>query len=257
MNFTKFFRRPPAKVYFWKDVTNFGDGLAPLLLAQFADFKRVEWAPIAKADIVSVGSVLDLVPEDWRGYIVGAGQHHEDRKLKLNPSKVKILALRGPLTAKGIPGEFALGDPGILANELVEPQDKKWDIGIVPHWRDDTLAQRFPKLIPKQYSYQIISPRRDPITVIREIAACGKIVTSSLHGMIVADAFGIPRRVEYCKIFDRPEEGGDFKFRDYAASIHQKLEFGKVSEPSRSRVNDIKFNIYDAFRELSRIYGRG
>jgi hypothetical protein len=254
MNLRKFFVKPPVGVYWWNSVTNYGDALAPLLLARFADLKKVEWAPAAQAEIFSVGSIIEQIPQGFSGYIVGSGKHKEGTQF--NPGNAKILALRGPLTAKGIPGEFGLGDPGILANELVDYQEKQWDLGIVPHWRDDTLAARFEKMVPKQYSRIVISPRRDPITVITEIAACKKIVTSSLHGMIIADAFGIPRRVEYCKIMDLPSEGGQFKFLDYSASIQHKLEFGKVSEPPRNRVNEIKFSVYDAYRELSRIYGR-
>src|SRR5208282_4363338 len=146
----------------------------------------------------------------------------------------KILALRGPLSARGVAGSFALGDPGLLANELVGPQEKKWDLGIVPHWQDTELAERFSRLIRPPYTTKVINPGDDPITVLQQIGSCNRIVTSSLHGMIATDAFGgIPRRVEICSAMEK--DGGDFKFRDYSASIQTPFETGKMIEPSRFR----------------------
>jgi pyruvyltransferase len=240
------------KAYWWREVPNFGDGLAPLLLEHFADIK-VEWGTISHSRIASIGSVLEHVPPLWDGVILGTGRISDTTRLHLQQMKsgitAKILALRGPLTAKYIPGDYALGDPGILADELVGGfQEKIWDLGIVPHFSDAELAPRFKALIPKEFTTHVIYPSGDPLQVVKEIGSCRRIVTSSLHGMIVADAFGLPRRVEYCSKMDH--EGKDFKFRDYSASINTPLEFGKMITPDRVRVEDVKFAIYDAYRAL-------
>jgi pyruvyltransferase len=248
-------KNPPVKAYWWKQVPNFGDALAPLLLARFADFEDIEWTTIASADVASVGSILEHIPFGWKGYIVGSGLLREQSKLKFDPVEAKILALRGPLSAKDIPGSFALGDPGLLANELIEYQEKQWDLGIVPHWQDDQLADRFLAMIPEKFSCKVIHPSSEPLTVIKEIAACKRIVTSSLHGMIVADAIGgIPRRVEVCE--KMAKDGGIFKFQDYSATIRSSFEVGKMIEPSRNRIEDAKSEIWQAYRELSRLYGK-
>jgi pyruvyltransferase len=248
------FARPATKAYWWNEVPNFGDALAPLLLEHFADLK-VEWGTISHSRIASVGSILEHVPPLWDGFILGSGRLKENSSLHLrgltSGITAKILALRGPLTARSIPGTYAIGDPGILADELVGVQEKKWDLGIIPHFTDSELAPRFRALIPKKHSVRVIHPGGDPLTVLREIGACHRVVTSSLHGMIVADAFGIPRRVEYCKKMDA--DGGDFKFRDFSASIGMKFEIGKMEEPNRLVVEDVKFSIYDAYRELAAV----
>ena len=108
----------------------------------------------------------------------------------------------------------------------------------MPHWSDKELAAKFTQLVPKQYSKIVIAPNGDPLEILRTIGACKRIVTSSLHGMIVADAFGIPRRTELCSQMER--EGGRFKFDDYSASIQMPLELGKMQEPSRERVEDVQ-----------------
>ena len=239
----------PVKAYWWKERPNFGDMLAPLLLQRFADVE-VRWDTISHASIVSVGSVLEHIPPLWDGYVLGSGKLMEFSRLHLHTRTAKILAIRGPLSARGIHGSFALGDPGILADELVGPQEKQWDLGIVPHWQDEELVARFTRLIPSQFTCKVIMPNRDPLIVLKEIGACRRIVTSSLHGMISADAFGIPRRVEICPRMLK--DGGNFKFRDYSASILTPFEEGKMVEASRFRVEEIKFSIYDAYRALGR-----
>src|SRR5271170_3681750 len=220
MFFKNFFSPAPVKAYWWNEVPNFGDRLAPLLLEHFGDVK-VEWGTISHSKIASIGSILEHIPPLWDGVILGSGRLHEGSRLHLQQLKsgvtAKILAVRGPLTARGIPGNFAIGDPGILADELVGLQEKQWDLGILPHFSDKELVPRFKALMPSNATVREIDPQQEPLDVIRQIGACRRIVTSSLHGMILSDAFGIPRRVEVSKTLAR--DGGDFKFRDYSASI--------------------------------------
>lgn len=241
------------KAYWWKEVPNFGDALAPFLLEHFAGIK-VEWDTISHAQIASIGSILEHIPPLWDGYILGSGVLHENSRLQIHQMTsgvtAKILALRGPLTARVLPGTYALGDPGILADELVGIQPKHWDLGILPHFTDLELVPKFEQLIKAPHTIKVIDPGDHPLAVIAQIGQCRRLVTSSLHGMIVADAFGMPRRVEMSKA--NLKDGGDFKFRDYSASIQTAWETGKMVEVSRFRVEDVKFQIYDAFRALSR-----
>src|SRR5580658_55748 len=133
-----------VKSYWWVGVPNFGDALAPLLLTRFAGLK-VEWASISHASVASIGSILEHIPPLWDGYILGSGKLVENSRLQLmsmGKLQPKILGLRGPLTARGIPGDYALGDPGILADELVGQQEKQWDLGILPHFSDEELIPR-------------------------------------------------------------------------------------------------------------------
>lgn len=235
------------QTYWWRGVPNFGDALAPLLIKRFVD-KDSEWTPAKNASLISIGSILEHIPSAWNGYILGSGKLRPESKIDL--SAATILALRGPLSARGVKGSFAVGDPGLLAPDLVGYQEKKYDLGIFPHWKDHDLVPRFQKIIRPPHSVIVIKPAEDPLTTLRQIGSCRRIVTSSLHGMIVADAFGIPRRVEMCDKLAK--EGGDFKFRDYSASIRTPFEVGKMVEPSRRFVEDAMFSIFDAYKLLER-----
>jgi hypothetical protein len=250
MKFFTFFKSQPIKVYWWRKIPNFGDAVTPLLLTHFSNIKNIEWDTISRASIVSCGSLLEHIPPDWDGYILGTGKLIENSRLNGFGKTAKILAFRGPLTARGFKGNFALGDPGILSNELVGPQEKKWDLGIVPHWQDSELVDRFKKLIPEKFSIKVINTASDPLQAISDIGSCRRIVTSSLHGAIIADSFGgIPRRIEVCE--KMAQDGGLFKFKDYSESIKTPLEIGKMIEPSRFHIEDVKYSVFDAFRELS------
>lgn len=244
-----FNRVKPVKAYYWNTRPNFGDQLAPLILNRFADV-QCEWDTVSRAKVVSVGSVLEHVPPLWDGYIVGTGKLYEESRVHLYGSGTNVLALRGPLTKRFYHGDCAIGDPGLLADELLPAQDRIYDLGIVPHWSDDKLAtdRRFQS---DDWSSVIIDTTADPMAVIRCIGQCKKIVSSSLHGLIVADAFGIPRRFEYTPRFDH--EGGVFKFRDYHQSIGLNFRIGETQKANPHHVESRKHELWDAYRDLGKI----
>jgi pyruvyltransferase len=231
-----------ASSYYWRGVPNFGDWLGPLLLKHFSDID-VTWASPVDADIVSVGSVIDVLKPEFAGIIAGSGKLHE--KTPVNFPNAKIFGLRGPLTARGVKGDFTLGDPGLLADELVPRPNKTHNLGLVPHWSDDTLIYRKEFL---KYEPLIINPRDEPLKVLSQIGSCRKIVASSLHGIIVADAFGIPRRTETTPRFLK--EGGAYKFLDHAAAVGLPFELGVTQAAPRHTVTDLQHSLFDMLEDL-------
>lgn len=238
------------KIYYWRVQKNFGDLLSSLLIEKFTKLSS-QWAEPRDAELVLCGSILEHLPEDWSGVIAGAGKLHEKTKIKF--PNARIIGLRGPLTARGLRGDFVLADPGLLANELVKLEDKEWDLGIVPHWTDRKLEHN---PIFKKFNPKIIRVEDDPLTVISQIGRCKKIVSSSLHGIILADAFGIPRRVELAPkmISHSHQEGGIFKWLDYSSSLGVKLEIGKTQEIDRNKITELQHEIYDNFQEIKKIF---
>lgn len=177
------------------------------------------WREPADADLVLVGSVLEHLPAGWSGTVAGAGKLHEHSTVDL--SNAKVLAVRGHLTAKsvkGVPADVVVGDPALLVPQWIRQWPAKHDLGVIPHWSDTTLRDRFPH-------GHFIDPTGRPEDVVAEIAKCKRVVSSSLHGLIVADAYGIPRRAE---LFPQAvREGGDFKFRDYCSIYGETPHWGE------------------------------
>lgn len=235
-----------VKTYWWRAHPNFGDMLNPLLLHHFCDFEP-EWAPPAEAELVMTGSTLDVLPAGWSGIIAGTGKLRASTSV---PADAIVLGVRGKLTARGVPGSFCLGDPGLLVDELIPPQEKIYNLVVLPHWTDTegALAKRFAHLDPF-----VINPAWDPLRVVAEIARSKKVVSSSLHGIIVADAFGIPRRAEKFPKMGSHQEGGTFKFEDYSSVVGLPMQFGKLGAPPRLQVEAIQAELFEMMRALARM----
>lgn len=100
----------------------------------------------------------------------------------------------------------------VLLN-LIAPFEPKKDghVGFVPHVSE--LGRSLRMDIP---GIKIINPSLEPWRVINEIAICSRIYSQSLHGLIVADALGIPN----VWIAPGPLMAGDtFKFFDYFSTL--------------------------------------
>lgn len=196
--------------FWYRKHPNFGDLLTPLLLSKFG-FSPV-YKPPHEAQVASVGSILQRFPTDYTGLILGSGLILEEKKEFPN---AQILAVRGKLTRDLIraPKKTPLGDPGLLVNHLVaSPSEKKNVLGFVPHFVDklDTRLRNIQHRYPTEV--KIIDVERHPIKVLKDIAECSFILSSSLHGLIAADAYQIPNA---WMVLSDKVKGNGFKFHDY------------------------------------------
>lgn len=125
-----------------------------------------------------------------------------------------------------------------------ELETKRYRLGIIPHVAD----QQHPVIreIKEKYADEILVidlARYERWTdVIDQICSCERILSSSLHGLIVSDAYQIPNCwVELTgKII-----GGHFKFFDYASSVERRFINPIVIETSKS-ITDLE-EVSDAF----------
>lgn len=200
---------------------NFGDFLSPLLVEMLSG-KAVRYAPVHKADMMAIGSILPRERKarrfGWprRLHVWGTGTDAEDRHFS---GRHYYHALRGQKSLEQVEGLHvrpALGDPGLLAAAWWEGRGhvtKRYRIGLIPHYVD----QQHPLLqqaacLPGVQLIDVFWPVAE---VLRAIQACDFVLSSSLHGLIVADAFGVPnRRLRL--------SGGlisDFKFIDYYSAF--------------------------------------
>lgn len=190
------------KLFWWNEQPNLGDLLTPLL------FAGAEWASPVKAEWVGIGSVL----ERFHGSSVTvfgtgrAGSKAPDTDL----GNATVLALRGKDTlarTRGA-GSPVLGDPGLLVTDLVQP-DPQGYTAIVPHYDDQF------RMTHRYRSARLVDVTGGPMEAIRTLAGAGRVISSSLHGLVLADAFGIPRKWEW---FSGVQASG-FKFHDYGTVV--------------------------------------
>lgn len=219
----RYIGRNLVRVHWGRGLNNFGDCLQPDTLKHYG-LTPYYVSSLGKADIILAGSILQLVPSDFSGYIVGTGGDCMSYKFP----NAKIIGVRGKLTKSNIKEpvntqEIVLGDAGLLMS-LIYPENviKKYELGIIFHFVDESgdcaklYKDRFRNL-----NVKFINVCQHPNIVIKEIKQCKAIISSSLHGLIIADAFQIPN----VRIVDRktmPTAFYDYKFNDYYSSLNIK-----------------------------------
>ena len=240
----------PVSTYYWNKRFNFGDQLTSLLLKRFTGLDSF-WSEPHEAQLVMVGSIAEHLPKYYDGVIAGIGKLHEETVVSF--PNAKILGLRGKLTSQRKMKNVVYADPALLADELIPLCDKEYHLGLVPHW-SDTELEKNPIFL--KYNPIIIRVVDNPLDVITQIAKCRKIVSSSLHGVILADAFGIPRRIEIApRMLSHPQhEGGIFKWMDYLSALDEKLEIGKTKDGNYLKIVDKQHELFDMMNEIKSIY---
>lgn len=87
-------------------------------------------------------------------------------------------------------------------------------VGVVPHYWDRNWARSFA---------DAISPLSHWQDVMSFILGCELVIASSLHALIVAEAFGIPARWWHSPKLASARTEGVFKYNDYYASTNRSL----------------------------------
>lgn len=210
------------KVHWGRGLNNFGDCLQPDTLRHYG-LTPVYVPSMGKSDIIMAGTILQWLDKDYEGIIIGTGGDPDICGLK----KARIIGVRGELTRNQIlpppicnVNNCLLGDCGLLAR-LVYPEaiNKKHKLGIVPHFTDLHNEEIQELLGNFKNEITLISPLDSPRKVVRRIKECEYIISSSLHGLIIADAFNIPNRRWVDRKTMPDVDFYDRKFIDYYSSL--------------------------------------
>jgi len=212
------------KITYCKDGTNnWGDYIAPVLVEYLSGYKTqyIKSEGFTDEDDVYavIGSILSWQQKPNLS-VWGAGFMADGQTMLVNPKK--IFAVRGPLTRdllikQGIDCPEVYGDPALLFPRFYNPEiKKKYKLGIIPHYVDKDC--NWIKSINND-DVKIIDICSDTHEFIDSLKECEKVVSSSLHGIIAADAYGIPN--SWIKISEKVG-GHGFKFRDYFASVKRE-----------------------------------
>lgn len=214
---------PVIDLFYWqpKKGGNFGDELArvivELMLAR-QGFTLSDEVSCQK-QLMTIGSILHYAKTGTVIWGTGRNGRPKDHEYRFNDLDVR--AVRGPRTReflkqKNIEVPEVYGDPGLLIAKLTgdrfSPTGEK-EVALVPNLNDYWANYDFSNIdIP------VIDPRQSWNKVVAEIVKYKFIIASSLHGLVVAEAFGIPAR--YVRL---TEVEGLFKYHDYYEGTGRKL----------------------------------
>lgn len=205
------FAHPRVAIFYWTPPArlNFGDYLAHAVVSRMLALREIvpEEPSARPATLFSVGSVLHFASGGET--VWGSGRNGKIAEAEHRFAALDVRAVRGPLTrqfllARGIACPAVFGDPALLLPRLFPTRFRRaavpGRIGIVPNLNDLALVD----------DPRVIDPTRPWDAVIDAILSCEFVVASSLHGLIVADAFGVP-----CAPVRFSPTEHDFKYHDY------------------------------------------
>lgn len=257
-------------MWWWKgknNMPNFGDALNPYLITKLGDkvsIKYVSRRPYKECLIfvlsalkhrkkpdegrlrklyrfnhfaLCIGSILkDALP----GQIIwGSGFMNYNETIKGG----KLLAVRGYKTIKELKNHNVVppkvvGDPALLLPLVFKPHIfPQYELGIIPHIIDYQTLHKSTKL-------PIINLKSNEIEdVIEQICKCKFILSTSLHGLIVSHAYGIPAL--WIKNEDIGTDG--FKFHDYFSSVGLP-----IYQPIKCKdINQFDFSKLEQYKDVS------
>jgi autotransporter strand-loop-strand O-heptosyltransferase len=248
--------QPPREYPNIRPEKNWGDVITQFLLEHFSG-KKLNKEDVFYFDeegkmldkngkIVGVGSSIYYVKSN--DYVWGTGCIDE---YSIGDEPKKIYSVRGPLTRnllieKGWDVPEIYGDPALLFPKIYNPViNKKYKYGLIPHYIDYTILEGLQSINHiDDLGIKIINITSDVYEFINQVLECEFILSSSLHGLIVADAYGIPNhRVEISSLI----HGGDFKYLDYYASVSRKHYHPLVlnTDIKIEDINSLKFETGD------------
>jgi len=207
---------------------NFGDNLSTYLTHKVSgmEVNNVTGEVAGQPVYAVIGSILEWVPSHAEVWGVGyqrATSRAADKPLTIHAVRGKLT--RDLLIKQGFDCPDVYGDPALLCPRYYTPlpvEHRK--LGIVPHYVDwgSATVEKY-RSDPDVRTMDV----RGPIErVIDGICSCDAIITSSLHGLIIADAYGIPAQWTQ---WSNKVIGDGFKFRDYF-SVRHNVDLDKLME---------------------------
>ena len=203
--------------YFIRELTG-----RPVVL--YHNFKLAQWLHLK--NYLCIGTLLDAVNYSNRQTVVwGTGVSGQERSF-VHPRQ--ICSVRGPQTRAfveryGVACPNIYGDPAMLLPLVYKPKKQKtYKWGLIPHVVDlhhpvvEDIRANHPEVLVIDLAHY-----EHWTDVIDKICSCEQIASSSLHGLIVSDAYDVPN--SWVELSGKIS-GGYFKFRDYGASVGRHMQ---------------------------------
>ena len=229
---------------------NIGDYLSTVVIPHFVP-RTINNNNQNKKTLYGIGSILGFRCQD--SIVWGSGILNEDDRylIRIKWSKQDIRAVRGPKTrdtlirlGKKCPAIY--GDPAILMPFIYQPPklDTIYPVSIIFNYGHKSF------IIPNEQEINTIDiVTSDYKFFINQIIKSKLIISSSLHGIIIAETYGVPA---ICLL---DEKQSTYKYEDWylstgrsdiviARSIEEALQLKPMPLPN---LTDLQNNLIKAF----------
>lgn len=189
--------------------------------------------PFRSGKLLAIGTILNALENS--DIVWGSGARSYD---SINQREnVNICAIRGPLTRRALLNagiQLPVGfsryfDPAILfplIQSILHPQcepysDPQEQILVIPHYNEyNMMMNEFRKDHPP--GFKLIHPFLHPEVIAYEIMTSSRVLSSSLHGIILADAYSVP-------VHPFVSSESSFKYLDYYEGTGRSVSSFKSS----------------------------
>lgn len=204
---------PGIDLFYWRPASgeqNFGDHLSQAIVTKIASDAGLflDEKVSRSSRLLAIGSILHFAGTG--DVIWGSGVNGKIPENRHLYADLDVRAVRGPLTAdflrkRGFIAPDVFGDPALLTASLLGNRfssvEKTRPYSIVPNFAEISLVEG---------RENVVSPLQPWVTVISQIVSSELVISSSLHGLVIADSFNIP-----CIYVRLSEIEGLFKYEDY------------------------------------------
>jgi pyruvyltransferase len=211
-------RKNRVNIFYWRPANifqdNVGDYLSKIVINYMIDYygcdkkKKVKQTKV----LMGIGSCFKFAKQNYTTW--GSGSQEESYLKNICGIELDIRCVRGPKTINVLKtnglniDNISIGDPALLLPLFYMPKNipKKYSYGVIPYFRRvKNYKGKYPKVIT--------TLTKDWKNFIREILECEFVVSASLHGIIIAEAYGIP-----AIMLNDHLEKSNFKYDDYYQS---------------------------------------
>lgn len=252
---------------------NVGDTLGPVIVDWMLKKRNID--PMKEVSctkhLMTVGSIIGRGRFDttvWgSGILKTVGDNRLERYKKLYRRKIDFRAIRGPFSREvvlknGYNCPEIYGDPAVLMPLIYNPEvECNETIAIILHHRTEITqnkscaAESAYKIfldtgILRKQNITFIDPKTvDYMSFIKELKKTRLVISSSLHGIILAEAYNIPAIFLNWGMADQP-----VKFHDWYASTGRKFSCCNTLQqalncdiPDLPNLNDIQQKLMETF----------
>jgi pyruvyltransferase len=242
---------------FWYLSNNFGDAVTHYLVKNFC-MRNPVWVESSNEEskFMLTGSILNI--ESPNTIVWGSGIAWSDDIIPNHD----IRAVRGNLTLKRVKeySEFVwgvadnnitVGDPTLALPKIYYPKiDKKYKVGIIPHYIDAFYFYQNLNCTQNELDENrilVIDINSQVEDFVKQVLSCEVIISSTLHGIICADAYGIP---SVHAIFTDKIGGDGFKYVDWFSNFDNREHKIYDFEYKPIKISDIQ----KIYKEVSATY---
>lgn len=192
-------KKDRVNLNYWWEKPNLGDELSHVIVEYMLSLRNINIdKPVhGRKHLYAVGSIITAGLQDCT--IWGSGILFATMLNRVKGRKLDIRSVRGPISRillvdMGYHVPEVYGDPVIILPEIYSPvkKEKRYKYGVIIHKDQKFSSKEDEEFISRSDVLLIDIRTRDYREFVDNVVSCEKVISSSLHGIIISESYGVP-----------------------------------------------------------------